>query len=430
MKLLTTGVSHKTAPVEVRECLAFREDTLPGALADLKSRGGVTEAVILSTCNRVEITLTTEDAADPQAIVDSFLADHKSVTSVSIGPHLYRHEGREAIHHLFRVAASLDSMVVGEPQILGQLKAAYAAAKDCGALCGWLDGLMARSFSVAKRVRSETGIGQMAVSVSYAAVELARKIFGSLSNRTVMIVGAGKMSELAARHLRRSGCSHVFVTNRTHERAEEMAKLFQGTCVEYTRFTAMLPEVDILIASSGAPHYILHKDEMQRVIAARRNKPMFLIDIAVPRNIEPTINDLDNVFLYDIDDLQEVVNSNLRERMKEADHAETLVAEEVERMMARLKVQEITPTIVSLQEELERIRQAEIDKVRRKFGPVTREQEEAWDMLTRGIINKVAHGPISELRAQAGQPDGAPVIAAIRKVFHLAEPRPLTKPRP
>jgi glutamyl-tRNA reductase len=421
MKLLITGVSHKTAPVEVRECLAFREETLPAALADLKSREGVSEAVILSTCNRVEITLTTEDAADPQAIVDSFLADHKALSAESIGPHLYRHEGRDAIHHLFRVAASLDSMVVGEPQILGQLKAAYAAAKDCGSLCGWLDSLMSRSFSVAKRVRSETGIGQMAVSVSYAAVELARKIFGSLTNRTVMIVGAGKMSELAARHLRRSGCSHVFVTNRTHERAVEMAKLFQGTCVEYPRFTAMLPEVDILIASSGAPHYILHKDEMQRVISARRNRPMFLIDIAVPRNIEPSINDLDNVFLYDIDDLQEVVNSNLRERMKEADHAETLVTEEVERTMARLKVAEVTPTIVSLQEQLEQIRAGEIEKVRRRLGPLTPQQEEALEALTRGIINKIAHGPISELRSNAGKPEGAPVIAAIRKAFHLQD---------
>ena len=261
----------------------------------------------------------------------------------------------------------------------------------------------------------------MAVSVSYAAVELARKIFGSLNNRTVMIVGAGKMSELAARHLRRSGCSHIFVTNRTHERAVEMAKLFQGTPVEYTRFTAMLPEVDILIASSGAPHYILHKDEMQRVISARRNKPMFLIDIAVPRNIEPAVNDLDNVFLYDIDDLQEVVNSNLRERMKEADHAETMVAEEVERMMARLKVAEVTPTIVSLQEQLEQIRAGEIEKVRRRLGPLTAQQEEALEALTRGIINKIAHGPISELRSHAGKPEGAHVIAAIRKAFHLQD---------
>ncbi len=357
----------------------------------MKSRLGVSEAVILSTCNRVEITLTTGDEADPRAIVDLFLADHKAVSSDGIGPHLYRHEGRDAIHHLFRVAASLDSMVVGEPQILGQLKAAYAAAKDSGALCG------------------------------YAAVELARKIFGSLNNRTVMIVGAGKMSELAARHLRRSGCSHVFVTNRTHERAIEMAKLFQGTCVEYPRFTAMLPEVDILIASSGAPHYILHKDEMHRVISARRNKPMFLIDIAVPRNIEPSINDLDNVFLYDIDDLQEVVNSNLRERMKEADHAETLVTEEVERMMARLKVAEVTPTIVSLQEQLEQIRTGEIEKVRRRLGPLTAQQEEALDALTHGIINKIAHGPISELRSHAGKPEGAHVIATIRKAFHIQD---------
>jgi glutamyl-tRNA reductase len=421
MKLLITGVSHKTAPVEVRECLAFREESLPAALADLRARQGVVEAVILSTCNRVEITLTAEDSADPHAIVDAFLADHKAVSPAAIGPHLYRHDGREAIHHLFRVAASLDSMVIGEPQILGQLKTAYAAAKDCGAVCGWLDALLTRAFSVAKRVRSETGIGQMAVSVSYAAVELSRKIFGSLANRTVMIVGAGKMSELAARHLRRSGASHVFVTNRTHERAVEMAKLFQGTPVEYTRFVAMLPEVDIVIASSGAPHYILHKEEMQRVISARRNKPMFLIDIAVPRNIEPSVNDLDNVFLYDIDDLQEVVNANLRERMKEADHAEALVAEEVDRMMARLKVAEVTPLIVGIQEQLEQIRAGEIEKARRKFGPFTPEQEQAIEALTRGIINKVAHGPISELRNHAGQPDGAPVVAAIRKAFHLQD---------
>jgi glutamyl-tRNA reductase len=421
MKLLVTGVSHKTAPVEVRECLAFRENTLPAALADLKSREGVAEALILSTCNRVEITVTTDDACDPQSIVDSFLADHKAVDPNSIGAHLYRHQGKDAIHHLFRVAASLDSMVIGEPQILGQLKQAYAAAKDCGSLCGWLDGLLTRAFSVAKRVRSETGIGQNAVSVSYAAVELARKIFGSLSGRTVMIVGAGKMSELAARHLRRSGASHVFVTNRTHERAVEMAKLFQGTPVEYTRFVDMLPEVDIVIASSGAPHYILRKEEMHRVIAARRNKPMFLIDIAVPRNIEPSVNDVDNVFLYDIDDLQEVVNANLRERMKEADHAEILVTEEVERTMARLKVAEVTPTIVGLQDQLEQIRAGEIDKVRRKFGPFTPEQEQAIEMLTRGIINKIAHGPISELRNQAGQPEGAHVVAAIRKAFHLQD---------
>ncbi len=421
MKLLLAGISYKTAPVEVRERLAFSDAVVPSALKDLKAREGVIEAMILSTCNRVEVLITTDDTSDAAAVVDGFLIDRHSVSADVIEQCLYHHEGQAAIHHLFRVAASLDSMVVGETQILGQLKAAYATAKAHGAVSGWLEGLLSRAFGVAKRVRSETGIGQMAVSVSYAAVELARKIFGSLSHRTVMLVGAGKMSELAARHLRRSGVSHVFVTNRTPERAAEMARLFQGTPVEYGRFTAMLPEVDILIASSGAPHYILTKSDMQRVIAVRRNKPVFLIDIAVPRNIEPSVNKIDNVFLYDIDDLQEVVNANLRERLKEAEHAEQIVAQEVERMMSRLQAQEIAPTIVSLQEQLEQIRLAEIDKVRRRYGPITPEQEEAWHALTRGIINKIAHGPISELRMQAGRPEGAHVIEAIRKVFHLQD---------
>ncbi|HEY7391325.1 MAG TPA: glutamyl-tRNA reductase [Bryobacteraceae bacterium] len=437
MKLHLTGVSHKTAPVEVREQLAFRSEALPAALLDLKASPGVVEALILSTCNRVEVTLTTEDEADPPAIIDAFLERCQANgacagsgsyapnpnTPGEAAPYLYRHEGRDAIHHLFRVAASLDSMVVGEPQILGQLKAAYNAAKDAGAVCGWLDGLLTRAFGVAKRVRSETGIGQMAVSVSYAAVELARKIFGSLENRTVMIAGAGKMSELTARHLRRSssGKSHVFVTNRTHDRAIEMARLFQGTPVEYTRFTAMLPEVDILIASSAAPHYILHKDEMRRVMAARRNRPMLLIDIAVPRNIEPAVNDIEQVFLKDIDALQEVVDSNLRERAKEAHRAESLVAEEVDRMMDRLRVAEITPTIVALQSVLEQIGAGELEKVRRKYGPLDPRQEEALTALTRGIVNKIAHGPITELRTQAAQPNGAAVVAVLKKVFNLQD---------
>jgi glutamyl-tRNA reductase len=421
MRLLITGVSHRTAPVEIRERLAFREEALPAELGHLKAREGVVEAVILSTCNRVEIALTTDDETDPREVVDQFLQSRKGLAPGALDASLYRHEGREAIHHLFRVAASLDSMVVGEPQILGQLKAAYAAARECGAVCGWLEGLLTRAFAVAKRVRSETGIGQMAVSVSYAAVELARKIFGSLDGRAVMIAGAGKMSELAARHLRRSGANRIFVTNRTWERAVEMAALFQGTPVEYTRFVSMLPEADIVIASSAAPHYILTREDMQRVIAARRNRPMFLIDIAVPRNIEPAVNEIDNIYLYDIDDLEGVVNANLRERMKEAGHAEEVVAEEVDRMMARIRAAEITPTIVGLQEQLEQIRAAELDKVRRRYGPFTGKQEEALEALTRGIVNKIAHGPISELRNHAGRPEGARVIAAFRKAFHLQD---------
>jgi glutamyl-tRNA reductase len=421
MKFSITGVNHKSAPVEVRERLAFDEDSLPEALLELKRRPGFCEGMILSTCNRVEIALTCEDGAAAGVAVDQFLADTRHVERAWVTPYLYRYEDNEAILHLFRVAASLDSMVVGEPQILGQLKTAYALAKQHGAVSGFLDTLLTRAFSVAKRVRSETEIGANAVSVSYAAVELAREIFGTLNDKKVMIVGAGKMSELAARHLRRSGATHIFVTNRTHERAVEMAQLFDGKIVDYTQFIAFLPEVDIVIASSGAPHYIIVRDDMKKVIEARRNRPMFLIDIAVPRNIEPSVNKLDNVFLYDIDDIGKVIATNLEGRQHSAEEAEAIIHEEMERMMARLKAREVVPTIVSLQEQLEHLRSSELARMRGKFGTLTPEQEQALDALTKSIINKVAHGPISELRRQASQPDGHFFITTIRKVFRLGD---------
>ena len=421
MRFSITGVNHKSAPVEVRERLAFDEHSLAAALVELKQRPGFCEGMILSTCNRVEVALTSEDPAADVVAVDEFLADMRQVARDWVKPYLYRYEDGDAIRHLFRVAASLDSMVIGEPQILGQLKSAYALAKEHGAVSGFLDALLTRAFNVAKRVRSETEIGENAVSVSYAAVELAREIFGSLNDKKVMIVGAGKMSELAARHLRRSGATHIFVTNRTYERAVEMAQIFDGKIVEYTKFMGFLPEVDIVITSSGAPHYIITRDEMKKVIDARRNRPMFLIDIAVPRNIEPSANELDNVFLYDIDDLQKVVDTNLEGRMHSAEEAEAIIREEVERMMARLKAREVVPTIVSLQEQLEKLRAAEVARMRGKFGALTTEQEEALIAVTKGIINKIAHGPISELRRQANQPDGHHFVLAIRKVFRLGE---------
>jgi glutamyl-tRNA reductase len=420
MRFSITGVNHKSAPVEVRERLAFDEPSLAAALLDLKGRPGFCEGMILSTCNRVEVALTCEDATASLA-VDEFLADTRQVARDWVTPYLYHYEDSEAIRHLFRVAASLDSMVVGEPQILGQLKSAYALAKEHGAVSGFLDTLLTRAFNVAKRVRSETEIGANAVSVSYAAVELARDIFGTLDDKKVMIVGAGKMSELAARHLRRSGATQIYVTNRTYERAVEMAQIFDGKIVEYTKFMSFLPEVDVVITSSAAPHYIITRDEMKKAIGARRNRPMFLIDIAVPRNIEPSVNKLDNVFLYDIDDLQKVVDSNLEGRMHSADEAEAIIREEVERMMARLKAREVVPTIVSLQEQLEKLRAGELARMRGKFGALTPEQEEALIALTKGIINKIAHGPISELRRQANEPDGHHFVVAIRKVFRLGE---------
>ena len=419
MKISITGVNHKTAPLDVRERLSFGRDALPRALQHLRSREGVAEGMILSTCNRVEVAVTAADELDARKLIADFLAAERQVSAASIADHLYCHEGDTAIRHLFRVASSLDSMVVGEPQILGQLKEAYAVAKAEGAVCGVLDALVTRAFSVAKRVRTETAIAKSAVSVSYAAVELARQIFGRLDDKTVMIIGAGKMSELAARHLRRAGATQVFVTNRTHDRAVELARIFQGSVVGWDTFKNDLPKVDILIASSGAPHYILSKDDLKRVVEARRNRPVFLIDIAVPRNIDPAVNDLDNVFLYDIDDLQEVIDENLRARRQEAQDAEAIIEEEAERMIARLRAKEVSPTIVSLQQCLEDLRQAELERMQGKLALLSPEQREAVDSLTRCLINKIAHGPIREIRQQAAQPNGGQSIEVIRRAFRL-----------
>jgi glutamyl-tRNA reductase len=420
MKLFLTGLNHRTAPVEVRERLAFEEQGLPAALGTLTKHPGMLEGMILSTCNRVEITVAAEENADADA-VEHFLADAHSVEHSWMSPYLYRHDGPDAIRHLFRVASSLDSMIVGEPQILGQLKHAYATAKECGAISGFLDLVLTRAFNVAKRVRSETDIGQSAVSVSYAAIELAREIFGSLDGKRVLVVGAGKMSESAARHLRRAGVSEILVTNRTRERAIAMAEEFQGRVIDYESFSQCMPDVDIVIASSGAPNYIITREQMRAVIGKRKNRPMFLIDIAVPRNIEPQVNDLANVFLYDIDDLDRVVESNVKGRVEVAVEAEDIIREEVDRMVLRLKTREVTPTIVSLQEQLELWRTAEIERQRGKLGGLSEQQEEAIQAITRGLVNKIAHGPITELRRQAADPGGTHVMGVIRKLFRLGE---------
>ena len=398
MKLLLTGLNHRTAPVEVREKIAFEDQALPQALDDLKRRPGLIEGMILSTCNRVEVAVTADEQADVESAVEGFLADSRHVERAWVTPYLYRFDGPEAIRHLFRVASSLDSMVVGEPQILGQLKTAYALAKERGTVGGFLDQVMTRAFSVAKRVRSETDIGESAVSVSYAAVELAREIFGALQGKKVLVIGAGKMAESAARHLRRAGVSEILVTNRTRERAEAMAEDCGGRVLEYEYFEDSVPEVDIVLASSGAPHFILTRDQMRSAMGKRRNRPMFLIDIAVPRNIDPAVNELDSVFLYDIDDLGRVVDDNKKGRIETAKEAEEIVREEVDRMVLRLKTREVAPAIVTLHEQFETWRRGEIERQRQKLGALTPQQEEAIHAITRGLMNKFAHRIISDLK--------------------------------
>ncbi len=426
MKLLLAGVNHRTAPVRLREKLAYRMEEIPAALLEVQSRGAK-EALILSTCNRVELTATLDDDFGVEPLIETLLSRRTGLSVDEIVPHVYRFENSAAIRHLFRVAASLDSMIVGEPQILGQLKQACAQARDNGAIGTILDAVLTRAFNVAKRIRSETEIGQNAVSVSYAAVELAREIFGSLHKKRVLIAGAGKMSEGAARHLMRAGASSIFITNRTIERATELARIFHGEVIAYDAFPQRLGEMDIVITSSAAQGFVITREMMQRAIEARKNEPMFLIDIAVPRNVEPGVADIEHAFLYDIDDLQRLTEQNLKTRLDVAQQAENIVTSEVARMEAKLRERDVTPTIVSLQEQLETIRQDVMGRYRGRLGGLTTEQEAAIDALTRGLVNKIAHGPISEMRKQAAVTSAGESLrdgelaSLVRRMFRLRD---------
>ncbi|PYS54092.1 MAG: glutamyl-tRNA reductase [Acidobacteria bacterium] len=415
MQLALVGLSHKTAPVEIRERLAFNADALRTALTSLVGREEISEALILSTCNRVEVVA---GSADDRSIRE-FLCEFHRVPHEAVSKHLYSFRNAEAVRHVFRVAASLDSMMIGEPQILGQVKDAYRIATDAGAIGMHLNALMNRAFAVAKKVRKETGISQLAVSVSYAAVELARKIFGELPGKGVMIIGASKMGELAAKHLKRAGVSSVLVTNRTFERAVELAKVFHGAAVPFEHFTDHMDRADIVISSTGAPHFIITKTLAEQIIHRRKNKPMFFIDIAVPRDIDPTVNDIDNAFLYDIDDLQQVIDANLKERMKEALRAEEIVEHEVEAFCSKMHSREVVPTIVQLRDALEKIRREEIERNRRLLKDLSPEQQAAVDQITKSLVNKILHPPIEQLKQLARDPQGPDIAGLIRKLFNI-----------
>lgn len=424
MKLALAGVNHGTAPVELREKLAFPVDEIPDALRAVRTNGA-REALILSTCNRVEIAAALDDGVATDLLVQNLTRG--GIAAEQIRPHLYLYEEGEAIRHLFRVAASLDSMIVGEPQILGQLKQAARQARDHGAIGSLLDAVLRAAFSAAKRVRSETEIGQSAVSVSYAAVELAREIFGSLHKKKVLIIGAGKMSEGAVRHLARAGVAEILIANRTPGRAADLARLFHGQAIAFDALAQRLADVDIIIASSAAPGYVLSRDMVRRAVESRKNQPMFLIDIAVPRNIDPEVDKIEHAFLYDMDDLQRLAERNLDARRQLAMQAESIVAEEVARLESRLRARDLAPTITGLQEQLEAIRRDVLERYRSRLGPLTLDQEEALEALTRGIVGKIAHGPISEIRRHAAaytgdQTHGSDVVSAVRRMFKLSEP--------
>ena len=419
MELALIGVSHKTAPVEVRERLAFPADKIRAALAKLLESTHAAEAMILSTCNRVEIVAQGPDAQ----LVRDFICEYHQIPPDAISKHVYSYKNAEAIRHLFRVTSSLDSMMLGEPQILGQVKEAYRLAAEAGTIGSSLSPLLDRALAVAKRVRSETGISQSAVSISYAAVELARKIFGNLTGKTVMIIGASKMGELAAKHLKRNGVGSVLVTNRTFERAVEIAKIFEGAAIPFEHFTDHMEHADIVISSTGAPHFIITRPLAEQVIRNRRNKPVFFIDIAVPRDVDPSVNDIDNAFVYDIDDLQQVIDSNMKERMKEAGRAEEIVDREVQAFCTRMQSREIAPTIVLLRETYEKVRREEIERHRRLLRDMPAEQQQAAlaaiDQVTQAMLNKILHNPIALMKEMSADPQGAEFIETVRKIFNI-----------
>src|ERR1041384_2047144 len=361
MRFHLIGVNHTTAPLEVRERLAIPESRMADAMQRLVQHPGVNEGLILSTCNRVEILAQTNNG---EGDLRTFLHNYFKVEPGRFEPHLYEYQEKDAILHLFRVASSLDSMVVGEPQILGQVKEAYGTARAVGVGHSQLDLLFSRAFAVAKRVRTETAVGSSAVSVASVAVELAKKIFGSLKDKHVCLVGAGKMSELAARHLQAHGAASIFVSNRTYERAQQLAARFNGEAIHFDALYDNCDRADIVITSTGAPVAIFRREHGERFLARRKNRPMFFIDIAVPRDVDPAMNKLDGIFVYDIDDLQDVVATHVSSRKQEAQAAEKIVETEVERFHARLQSLHVVPTIVSLQDHFETIRQAELDRVR------------------------------------------------------------------
>ena len=395
--LVLLGINHNTAPIEVRERLAIPAERLADATRTLLHQPGIHEGLILSTCNRVEL-LTMQEESSSVPDLPRFLHEYFSVPIATLTPHLYEFREREAVRHLFRVASSLDSMVVGEPQILGQVKDAYTTAREVGAVQTDLEALLQRTFTVAKKVRSETQIGSSSVSIASVAVDLARKIFGSLQGKTVLLVGAGKMSELAARHLIQQGAATLLVANRTLARAEKLAAKFHGTVIPFDELYAQADRADIVITSTGALQKLFGRSHGQHFLQRRRNRPMFFIDIAVPRDVDPRMNEVEGCFVYDIDDLQQVAQSNLADRSREAEAAETIISSEVAKYEQRQHSREAVPAILALQESAEQIRLAELAKSAGKLTDLTPAQQAVVEALTRSLTAKLLHPQLTALR--------------------------------
>lgn len=419
MEILTVGLNHTTAPVEVRERLHIPEAQLPVLLDRLGQEATVLERLVLSTCNRVEVYAVTPEPEQARAAIPALLAERTQTPLALFQEKLYHHQQAEAVRHAFRVASSLDSLVLGESQILSQVKAAYQAAQAQAATGPILNTLMTRALGVAKKVRTETGIGESPVSVPSAAIGLAKTIFGDLGGRRVLVLGAGEMAELAARHLQSEGVEAVLVAHRNFDRAAELAAKLQGRAVRFDQIRDELRQADIVVSSTAAPHYLLHRADVEDLIRLRRNRPLFLIDIAVPRDIDPDVNQIDNVYLYDIDDLEGVVACHREAREREAAQAELLIEREVVSFERWLKSLEVVPTLVTLRRRVEEIREGELEKALSRLPELDPAQQEVVRALAHGIINKILHHPTTELKRQSVNRDGLLYVNALRRLFGL-----------
>jgi len=415
---VVVGLSHRTAPVEVRERLAVAPDRLQQELREFAAHGPFDEAILISTCNRVELYATSANPIEAAKHAKEALASR--LADLAAQEVLYQERGVDVIRHVFRVASSLDSLVVGEPQILGQVKEAFDAAKEAGTVGTLLGRCFTQAFATAKRVRNETGIAEGTVSVSSIACELAKKIFGNLEGRRTLLLGAGEMGESAARSLRQTG-TQLHVVNRSEERAQKLADACGGRAVPYERLSMELADADVVIASTASPNFILTPKLMKGVVRTRRRRPLFIIDIAVPRDVDPRVGNMDNVFVYDVDDLQQVAEENLSVRAREAAQAEHIVEEEVESFLSWRRSLELAPTIVALRKRFGQLAEDELQRALPRLDSASPSDRDVLEAMGRSLVNKLLHQPLTQLKARSGEPDGALLIDAVRRLFALPD---------
>jgi len=428
--LVLLGMNHRSAPLPVREKAGFTEHELSTVLPRLAAGHPFREAMVLSTCNRVELLVRAEDAPGAAGALKEFMRETKGFEVADLEKYGYVYQGLDAVRHLFQVASGLDSMVLGEPQILGQVKRAYALARAAGTTGSIVEHVMQHCLSAAKKVRTETGISRHAVSVSFAAVTLARQIFGELAGRTVLLLGAGKMTELAARNLVGSGADRIVVANRTYTRALQLAESFGGSAVNWDEAFTAMQRADIVVTGTAAAQPVVTRADVQHVLSGRRGRPLFIIDIAVPRDVEPAVNTLDGVYLYDIDDLQQVVDANLEERKRAAEDARRRIEEEVATFERWLQSLEVTPTIVTLRRSFQEVGEKEIERHRRHLAGLSEDQQHVVEELTRAVVNKLLHAPLRHLKEAASAGQATSVARAYREIFALPEAQPEAEESP